>query len=93
VFTLNVAPVDNSNNNKKSHKCVFDIFGKPRERCIKCGAENPVVTVWRQLVVQALENNLPTPSHPYLLHNPKDLGDEPKMTLREYKRAMRSKNF
>jgi hypothetical protein len=73
-------------------KCQFDVFGKPRERCIKCGVENPVVTIWRQLVVQAIENDMPTPTHPYLIE-PKTIGLEPLMTLREYKRAMRSKNF
>jgi hypothetical protein len=91
MFNLNVKPADNSN--KNSHKCIFELFGKPREHCIKCGTENPVVVVWRQLVVHAIENGLQVPTHPYLLHNPKDLKDGPRLTVREYKKAMRSKSF
>jgi len=73
-------------------KCVFTLFGKHKEHCVKCGAENPVVTLWRQLVVAAIETGCDVPTHPYLV-SPKTLVAEQLMTLREYKRAMRSKNF
>jgi hypothetical protein len=78
--------------NDKPHKCQFTLFGKPLEHCCKCGDENPLITIWRQLVVHAIENKLDAPCHPYL-KQPKMLINKQIMTMREYKRAMRSKNF
>jgi hypothetical protein len=73
------------------HVCQYTLFGKPRERCIKCNRENPKVTIWRLLVVAAMQvPNCQVPTHPYMLP---DENDEVLLTLREYKKAMRSKNF
>lgn len=72
-------------------KCQYSLFGKQREHCVKCGAENPIVTLWRQLVVAAIETNCDAPQHPYLKTHHYTV--EQLMSMREYKRAMRSKNF
>jgi len=77
---------------KMSHKCQFSLFGHARETCVHCGAENPTVTLWRQLVVHAIENQLPTPTHPYLRQH-KVLSVKQLMTMREFKKAMRRASF
>lgn len=83
---------DHTSKHDDDHVCQYSLFGKPRERCIKCNRENPEVTIWRQLVLAAMQvPNCRVPTHPYLLptHDDKRV----RLTLREYKKSMRSANF
>jgi len=91
-FSLNrVTEPTDAQQHDDDHVCVYTLFGKPRERCVKCNRENPEITIWRQLVLAAMTiPNCKVPSHPYLLP---DSNDEVRLTLREYKKAMRSANF
>jgi hypothetical protein len=45
--------------NKDKH--VYQMFGAPQERCVKCGKENPMITRWRARII---ENGYE--GHPYV---------------------------
>lgn len=51
--------------NKDRH--VYSQFGKPQERCIKCGKEHSMITMWRNKIMENLEADIKTfESHPFV---------------------------
>lgn len=43
------------------NKHCYSMFGKPQERCVKCGEENPMVTRWRKSIIKGEYED-----HPYV---------------------------